>query len=69
MLQMLRSEPAYQDAKVIALTASVMNDEVTLLKNSGFNGAIGKPINVSTFSEVIQAVLDGVDIWHISDIV
>jgi CheY-like chemotaxis protein len=69
MLEVLRAEPAYQDAKIIALTASVMNDEVTLLRTSGFDGAIGKPINVATFPDTIQAILDGVDIWHISDLV
>ena len=68
MLQMLRADPDYQDAKVIALTASVMNDEVTLLRTSGFDGAIGKPINVATFPNVIKSVLDGIDIWHITDI-
>src|SRR5690242_21427523 len=44
MLQMVREDSVYCDTKVVALTASVMNEEVERLRKSGFDGAIGKPI-------------------------
>src|SRR6185369_5977376 len=40
VLEMLRADPAYQKAKIIALTASVMNEEVEKLRRSGFDAAI-----------------------------
>jgi CheY-like chemotaxis protein len=67
MLQMLRQEPDYQGARIIALTASVMNDEVDLLKQSGFDGAIAKPIQVTVFPGLIAGINNGESVWHITD--
>jgi two-component system cell cycle response regulator DivK len=66
LLEMLRSEPQYQACKVIALTASVMNEEVQKLKQSGFDGAIAKPLNVRVFPQLMQRLLNGETIWHIA---
>src|SRR5689334_6319716 len=38
MLEMLRSDPAFRGARAVALTASVMVEEIELLRKSGFNG-------------------------------
>lgn len=67
MLKMLRAKPEFEKTPIIALTASVMNEEVTLLRSSGFSGAIGKPVNVANFPKLIQRVLNGETIWHITD--
>jgi two-component system, OmpR family, alkaline phosphatase synthesis response regulator PhoP len=65
MLTLLRADSVYRDAKVIAVTASVMNEEVTKLRTSGFDGAIAKPLSVQTFPEMIRRVLAGEAVWHI----
>lgn len=65
MLQMIREDPVYFDTKVVALTASVMNEEVERLRNSGFDGAIGKPINLASFPVVIERILNGETIWQV----
>ncbi len=65
MLQMIRQDPVYCDTKVIALTASVMNEEVERLRKSGFDGAIGKPIPLSMFPIVIERILNGESIWQV----
>jgi len=65
MLSMLRQHPRYQDTRVIALTASVMNEEVDMLKNAGFNGAIAKPIDQVIFPNLLQSILNGEEVWHI----
>jgi CheY-like chemotaxis protein len=67
MLSMLRQDPQYQHAHIVALTASVMNEEVELLKQSGFDGVIAKPINVMDFPALIQRVAHGESIWHIAE--
>jgi CheY-like chemotaxis protein len=66
LLRMLRASTFYKSAKIIALTASVMNEEVEKLRSSGFNGAISKPINLSTFPELIKHVINGESVWSIS---
>lgn len=67
MLAQLRSQSAFQETKIIALTASVMNEEVKLLKQSGFNGVIGKPISITRFPHLIERVVRGESIWHVTD--
>ncbi|MGE5461910.1 MAG: response regulator [Syntrophothermus sp.] len=65
MLQMLREDSVYFDTKVVALTASVMNEEVERLRKSGFDGAIGKPISLSAFPVVIERIMNGESIWQV----
>lgn len=65
MLQMLRDDSVYFDTKVVALTASVMNEEVERLRKSGFDGAIGKPISLSAFPVVIERIMNGESIWQV----
>jgi two-component system nitrate/nitrite response regulator NarL len=67
MLEMLRSSRQYHDTRIIALTASVMNEEVEKLKHSGFDGAIGKPLSVQTFPALIERILRGERVWHVAD--
>jgi len=66
MLKMIRSDPNYARAKVIAITASVMNEEIQRLRESGFDGAIGKPLNLSTFLPLLQIIADGGTVWSIT---
>src|SRR5258708_3465453 len=54
MLRMIRAQETVGNAKVIALTASVMQEEVSKLKSSGFDGVIGKPVSVRTFPALIE---------------
>jgi two-component system cell cycle response regulator DivK len=66
MLEILRADPDYKNTKIIALTASVTNEEVEQLRTSGFDGAIGKPLRVSTFPGLLERILNGEEVWHIA---
>lgn len=65
MLEQLRTMPKFAQAKIIALTASVMNEEVRRLRDAGFDGVIGKPIDQLVFPSVIQRILAGESVWQI----
>lgn len=65
MLEMLRTCHRYTEKMVIALTASVMNEEINKLKVAGFDGVLGKPLNFYTFPETIKRILAGEHIWTI----
>ena len=65
MLAMLRQDTRWDHVPVIALTASVMNEEVQRLRTAGFNGCIGKPLHLETFPELLQQILDGEEVWTI----
>jgi CheY-like chemotaxis protein len=66
MLRLLRMESEFQHSKVIALTASVMNEEVEKLRKSGFDGTIGKPLSIQTFPNLLGRILDGQSVWHVA---
>ena len=66
MLEMLRQSPNFKDTIVIALTASVMNEEVQQLKTAGFNGCLGKPVDSDQFPEILAGIMAGKEIWSIT---
>lgn len=66
MLHMIRENAAYSQTRIVALTASVMNEEVKRMKASGFDGAIAKPIDIGTFAQLIERILSGESVWHIA---
>lgn len=66
LLDILRSDIRFRRSKVIALTASVMGEEVDRLKDSGFDGAISKPLNITQFPNLLERILRGEQIWFIS---
>lgn len=65
MLEMLRNTETFKHTPVIALTASVMNEEVAKLKTCGFNSVIPKPINQDRFPDLLSRVLNGESIWRV----
>ena len=65
LLNMLRRDPELEDSKVVALTASVMSEEVARLKESGFDGAIAKPLNIEAFPDFIAKIINGESVWYI----
>lgn len=68
MLGLLRGKLGFDDTPIVALTASVMNEEVSLLKTHGFDGGIGKPLQVATFPDALQRIIAGENVWHITNI-
>ena len=66
LLSMLRGDPQFNKSKVIALTASVTNEEVSLLKSGGFDGAIAKPLNIEAFPDLIARIIKGEPVWYIA---
>lgn len=66
MLAMIRGHRLFANATVIALTASVMNEEVEQLKAAGFDGAIAKPLNREMFPHLVASILQGEPVWFVS---
>jgi CheY-like chemotaxis protein len=66
MLHLLRELPKFKGVPIIALTASVMNEEVQKLLTAGFDGCLAKPIDLETFAGMVQRILNGEVVWHIT---
>lgn len=65
MLTMLRQLPDFHGTPVVALTASVMNEEVEKLRTAGFDSIIAKPIDIDTFPSLLDRVIAGERIWNV----
>ncbi len=66
MLEILREHPVFKSKPIVALTASVMNEEVKQLQESGFDGVLAKPIKEDTFPDILKRLLDGEQIWSVN---
>lgn len=66
MLEILHQNPVYRHKPIVALTASVMNEEVDRLRSAGFNGVLAKPVNADSFPNLLQRLLAGEYIWSIT---
>ncbi|MCC6615641.1 MAG: response regulator [Anaerolineae bacterium] len=65
VLAQLREQPDYTGIPVVALTASVMSEEISLMRDAGFSGCITKPIDQASFAHSLTQILDGEKIWKI----
>ena len=65
MLKIIREQPTFAQVPVVALTASVMNEEIHRLRGAGFDGCISKPIDIEQFPEHVRRILNGETIWRI----
>jgi CheY-like chemotaxis protein len=65
MIKMLRSDPDYQQATIIAMTANVMSHDVEQLQRVGFSGLIGKPVLKENFADLVDKLLNGEQVWYV----
>ncbi|MBC6937060.1 MAG: response regulator [Chloroflexi bacterium] len=65
MLAMLRQMPRFDTTPVVAVTASVMNEEIQQLGRAGFNGCLAKPIDMDSFPDTVARILTGEAVWRI----
>jgi CheY-like chemotaxis protein len=64
MLALLRQDSRFRDVPVVALTASVMNEEVRQLQQAGFNGVIPKPVDVDRFPDLLAKMIGRQEVWN-----
>jgi two-component system cell cycle response regulator DivK len=57
-LTVLRSQAATAAIPVIAVTASVMEQDRNQITKAGFDGYIGKPLNLKEFLDTVRATLE-----------
>ena len=57
-LRVLRENPATAHIPVIAVTASVMQQDRKLITEAGFDAYIGKPINLKEFLQAVREMIE-----------
>ncbi len=66
MLEILREFDWSRRVPIVALTASVMNEEILQLRAAGFDGCLAKPIDLHTFPDKFNRILGGELVWYIT---
>jgi two-component system cell cycle response regulator DivK len=58
-LTILRADAATAPIPVIAVTASVMQQDRKQITEAGFDAYVGKPINIKEFLDAVRSTLEG----------
>jgi two-component system, cell cycle response regulator DivK len=58
-LKALRADPATAGMPVVAITASVMQQDRQQIVSAGFDGFIEKPVNLKNLLDTVQGALKG----------
>lgn len=64
VLRQIRAHARLRGTIVVAVTANVLPQDVERARRAGFDGFIGKPIELERFPEQIQRVLNGGAVWE-----
>lgn len=64
-LRKVRASSALKDTLVVAVTAEASVDQLNKAKAAGFNGFIGKPLDMDRFPEQIRRILAGEQVWEL----
>ena len=65
-LRKIRSSPALKNTIVVAVTAEASVEQIKKARAAGFNGFIGKPLDVEMFPDQIRRILAGMPVWEMS---
>ena len=57
-LRQVRADPGCAAIPIVAFTASVMQSDRSQIQAAGFDGFLGKPINLKEFLETIKRLLE-----------
>jgi two-component system cell cycle response regulator DivK len=57
-LRVLRANPETAAIPAVAVTASVMQQDRKHITEAGFDGYLGKPLNLKEFLETVRAILE-----------
>ena len=63
LIKRIRANPKVQESRVVALTASVMYDDIRRMQEAGFDSFIGKPVRPTRFGGQVRQILGGDDLW------
>jgi CheY-like chemotaxis protein len=64
ILERVRRLPAMEHTRLVAITANVMANDLNTSYTAGFDGFIGKPINLGRFPQLIRQIMAGEAVWE-----
>jgi CheY-like chemotaxis protein len=64
LIKKIKAHPTAEHSKIVALTASVMYDDIRRMKEAGFDSIIGKPVRPTRFGDQVRKILAGEVMWE-----
>jgi len=64
IFEYLRSLPQFETTPIVA--HSVYNNEINTVRDIGFSGFIGKPLNLDALPEQLNRIFNGQGVWEIA---
>jgi two-component system, cell cycle response regulator DivK len=65
-LKKIRLSPSLKDARVVAVTAEASQDQLNRARLAGFDGFLGKPLDMDRFPDQIRRILSGDSVWELA---
>jgi len=65
-LKKIRASAALKETLVVAVTAEASLEQLNKARQSGFDGFLGKPLDMDRFPDQIRRILAGEPVWEMS---
>jgi two-component system cell cycle response regulator DivK len=65
-LRKIRSSSALKETLVVAVTAEASLDQIAKARQAGFDGFLGKPLDMDRFPDQIRRILVGDSVWEMN---
>ncbi len=65
-LRKIRASTALKDTRVVAVTAEASLEQMVKARAAGFDGFLGKPLDMDRFPDQIRRILTGDPVWELS---
>jgi two-component system cell cycle response regulator DivK len=65
-LKKIRSSDVLKGTLVVAVTAEASVDQINRARGAGFDGFLGKPLDMDRFPDQIRRILAGEAVWEVS---
>ena len=65
-LKKIRNSEALKKTLVVAVTAEASITQMNKAKSAGFDGFLGKPLDMDKFPDQIRRMLEGDSVWELS---
>lgn len=64
-LRRIRSSSALKNTRVVAVTAEASVEQLNKARAAGFDGFLGKPLDMERFPDQIRRILSGIPVWEV----
>ena len=63
LLSQVRNNPNLKDARLVAVTAGTLAEDVDKAREADFDGFISKPLKADSFAQQVEQILNGEVVW------